>query len=88
MKKVYVEMVCDEDVADELLYYSHERVDIIRYDEDPKTIIVMGGEKYRKMEENRKYDIKMVTRGRCIVCGKDLTEGLFFCNECREKPLK
>ncbi len=36
-------------------------------------------------ENNHKYDIKMVTRGRCMMCGKDLTEGLFFCKECEEK---
>lgn len=36
-------------------------------------------------ENNYKYDIKMVTRGRCMMCGKDLTEGLFFCKECEDK---
>lgn len=40
------------------------------------------------MQNNRKYDIKIVTRGRCMMCGKDLTEGLFFCKECEEKVIK
>lgn len=71
--KAYMEIICDRDVADELFSYPTNRVDVISYDEH---ILVDNG---------RKYDIKMVTRGRCMMCGKDLTEGLFFCKECEEK---
>ena len=41
-------------------------------------------------EENelRKYEVKVITRGNCIGCGKELTEGLFFCKECEEKGRK
>ena len=28
---------------------------------------------------------KVITRGNCMMCGKELTEGLFFCKECEEK---
>lgn len=41
-------------------------------------------------EENelRKYEAKVITRGKCMACGKELTEGLFFCKECEEKGRK
>lgn len=32
-----------------------------------------------------KYEAKVITRGNCMICGKELTEGLFFCNECEDK---
>lgn len=51
MSKVYIELICDNDVADELMSYSSDRVDIIAYDNHPDTIIEMGGEKYRGDEE-------------------------------------
>lgn len=51
MNKVYVEMICDEDVAEELKYYSPERVDIITCNDNLDTIIEMGGEKYRGEEK-------------------------------------
>lgn len=47
--KVYMEIICDQDVADELFSYPSERVDVISYNEDPNVIIEMGGEKYRKI---------------------------------------
>lgn len=50
-KKVYIELICDNDVADELMSYSSDRVDIITYDDHPDTIIEMGGEKYRGEKE-------------------------------------
>lgn len=50
--KVYMEIICDQDVADELFSYHPERVDVIRYDEDPNVIIEMGGEKYRTEKED------------------------------------
>ena len=30
-------------------------------------------------------DYKVINRGKCMMCGKELTEGLFFCKECEEK---
>ena len=30
-------------------------------------------------------DYKGINRGKCMLCGKELTEGLFFCKECEEK---
>ena len=27
----------------------------------------------------------VVTRGNCMICGKELTEGLFLCKECEDK---
>ncbi len=32
-----------------------------------------------------KYEAKVITRGNCMMCGKELTEGLFFCKECEAK---
>ena len=32
-----------------------------------------------------KYEAKAITRGNCMMCGKELTEGLFFCKECEGK---
>lgn len=35
--------------------------------------------------ENKEYEAKVINRGNCMMCGKELTEGLFFCKECEEK---
>ena len=32
-----------------------------------------------------KLDYKVINRGKCMICGKELTEGLFFCKECEQK---
>ena len=37
------------------------------------------------IEAEKKYEAKVITRGNCMMCGKELTEGLFFCKECEEK---
>lgn len=34
------------------------------------------------IEADSKYEAKAITRGNCMMCGKELTEGLFFCKEC------
>jgi len=31
------------------------------------------------------YKIEVITRGNCMICGKELTGGLFFCKECEDK---
>lgn len=40
-----------------------------------------------KSDENelRRYAAKVINRGNCMMCGKELTEGLFFCKECEKK---
>lgn len=35
-----------------------------------------------------RFDMIMINRGNCMLCGKRLTEGLFFCKECEEKGRK
>ena len=35
-----------------------------------------------------KYETKVITRGNCMICGKELTEGLFFCKECEAKAIQ
>ena len=35
-----------------------------------------------------RYEAKVITRGNCMMCGKELTEGLFFCKECEAKAQK
>ncbi len=37
------------------------------------------------IEANKKYEVKVITRGNCMICGKELTDGLFFCKECKDK---
>lgn len=37
------------------------------------------------IKADEKYEAKVITRGNCMICGKELTEGLFFCKECEEK---
>lgn len=49
--KVYMEIICDEDIADELFSYPSKRVDVVRYDENQDVIVEMGGEKYRGEDE-------------------------------------
>lgn len=39
-------------------------------------------------EKLPKYEAKVITRGNCMMCGKELTEGLFFCKECEEKAIQ
>ena len=36
-------------------------------------------------ETEKEYEVEVITRGNCMMCGKELTEGLFFCKECEEK---
>lgn len=33
----------------------------------------------------KEVEFKVITRGKCMLCGKELTEGLFFCKECEKK---
>ncbi len=34
------------------------------------------------------YEVKVVVRGNCMLCGKKLTDSLFFCKECEKKNRK
>ena len=43
MSKVYIELICDSDVADELMTYPSNRVDIITFSDDESVINEMGG---------------------------------------------
>jgi len=40
------------------------------------------------IEADKEYEVEAVTRGNCMMCGKELTEGLFFCKECEDKAKK
>jgi len=35
-----------------------------------------------------KYGLKVINYGNCMLCGKELTDSLFFCRECEEKNRK
>lgn len=37
------------------------------------------------IEADKEYEVEIITRGNCMMCGKELTEGLFFCKECEDK---
>lgn len=39
----------------------------------------------RTVRDSNKYEAEVITRGNCMMCGKELTEGLFFCKECSVK---
>lgn len=34
------------------------------------------------------YEAKVITHGNCMMCGKELTEGLFLCKECKAKAVQ
>lgn len=38
-----------------------------------------------KYKADTKYAVKIVAHGNCMNCGKELTEGIFFCKECMKK---
>jgi hypothetical protein len=37
------------------------------------------------IKADKEYEAEVITRGNCMMCGKELTEGLFFCKECEDK---
>lgn len=37
------------------------------------------------IKADKEYEAEVITRGNCMMCGKELTEGLFFCKECENK---
>lgn len=37
------------------------------------------------IEAEKGYEAEVITRGNCMMCGKALDEGLFFCKECEAK---
>ena len=39
------------------------------------------------IEADKEYEAKVITRGNCMICGKELSEGegIFFCKECEDK---
>lgn len=41
-----------------------------------------------RTKKDKEYKVKVITRGNCMICGKKLTDGLFFCKECGEKANK
>ena len=49
-----------------------------------KNGIPISSSEYRR-DVLPKYEAEVITRGNCMMCGKELTEGLFFCKECEEK---
>lgn len=42
--------------------------------------IPISSSEYEKILQ--KYVTKVINRGNCMMCGKELTEGIFFCKEC------
>lgn len=37
------------------------------------------------VEADKEYEAEVITRGNCMICGKELAEGLFICKECGDK---
>ena len=33
-------------------------------------------------------EAKVINRGNCMMCGKKLTEGIFFCKDCESKAIQ
>ena len=48
---------------------------------------VVTFKEYKEMIESddKEYKVEVITRGNCMMCGKELTKGLFFCKECEDK---
>lgn len=44
--------------------------------------------KYMKESEDKEYQTEVVTAGNCMICGKELDEGLFICKECEARAEK
>ena len=40
------------------------------------------------IEADKEYEVEVITRGNCMICGKELSDGIFFCKECEEKGRK
>lgn len=51
---------------------------------DQADTIIEADKKY-EVEYEVEYEAEVITRGNCMMCGKELDEGLFFCKECEEK---
>lgn len=51
---------------------------------DQADTIIEADKKY-EVEYEVEYEAEVITRGNCMMCGKELTEGLFFCKECEDK---
>ena len=49
-----------------------------------KNGIPLSSSEYRRNVLS-KYEAEVITSGNCMMCGKELTEGLFFCKECEDK---
>lgn len=51
---------------------------------DQADTIIEADKKY-EVEYEVEYEAEVITRGNCMMCGKELDEGLFFCKECEDK---
>lgn len=40
------------------------------------------------IEADKEYEAEVITHGNCMMCGKELTDGLFICKECGDKAIK
>ncbi len=58
------------------MFWDGNSMEITKYDLSVITPII---------EADKEYEAEMITRGKCMMCGKELTEGLFFCKECGDK---
>ena len=72
-------------VARESLFDLAPGIDVLSVHTGDEAVRLWNQLSGKGKENNHKYDTKIVTHGRCMMCGKDLTEGLFFCKECEEK---
>lgn len=65
-------------------YLGDRTYDVDFPDQNKKTKVVawMPIQPYKSESED---EVEVVTRGNCMICGKELTEGLFFCKECEDK---
>ena len=58
------------------MFWDGNSMEITKYDLSVITPII---------EADKEYEAEVITRGKCMMCGKELTEGLFFCKECGDK---
>ena len=75
----------NKDAFAELACRKLEKLGIVRAKGDEWELVNLQESEDSTIESDNKYEAKVITRGNCMMCGKKLTEGLFFCKECEGK---
>ena len=58
-----------------------DTIDLSEIIDIPKGFYVLK----RKSSNGNRYIFRVIAHGNCMICGKELTDGLFLCKECENK---